>query len=494
MLKLFRTNIAYAIGTTAQSAALFLLIPYLINAFSTEEYGAWSLFEISIFFLSMLILSGMDVGLMREYWFLESEEKRRQLSGTVLAAILGWGSFVTAFACLMFWFFERQIASSGFLPVKFVLTSLILVATSAFAEAVLALLLSILRIREEVNRFVALSLGRMLLFLAAAIGGVQLGYGLNGALGGRLIGAVVGVIVAIAFTNRYLALAFESSSLRRVIRYGLPLLPTNMASYVLFAADRYILNLFSTLEVVGIYSLTYKVTTTLDILVTRPFSLDWAPRRFKIATEPEPERKYVNALLVYLFIAISMSLLILAGIPAIYEWFVPEIYKQGMGLIPILLLAYLAYGLSYPLNVGIMLKDRTQYLPYLSWLSALLCLGLNFWWIPRFGMAGAAWATLLSYSFWTASITVVSLKLYPIHYPVRSLLALVLAALAGYGGILAAEQLLPTQMVLLALSLKVLWVFLVMTGLGYFLWRDTFKSLKLKLKSPSPSIVTESDQ
>jgi len=64
---LLKANLIYAFGNIANSAALFLLVPYLVNAFTPEEYGAWSIFEIAILFLNMLILTGLDVGLMREY-------------------------------------------------------------------------------------------------------------------------------------------------------------------------------------------------------------------------------------------------------------------------------------------------------------------------------------------------------------------------------------------------------------------------------------------
>ena len=481
MLKIFKANIAYAIGSAASSAALFLLVPYLINSLSPDEYGAWALFEIGILFLAMLMVSGMDVGLMREYWFLESEGERRRLSGTIFITMLLWGGFITSAGLMVLWFLRRNLLTEAW-QFDLALSSLILVFLIGFMEAIFGLLLSLLRIREEAIRFVVLSVGRMLLFLLGSITGVQLGYGVNGALAGRLIAGVVGVALAIGMIKNYLAFVFERDYFYRVIRYGLPLLPTSFASYLLLASDRYILNLFHTLEVVAIYSFMYKVATSLEILVTRPFALDWAPRRFKIATQPNPGQKYAQALLIYCFIAIGFALLILATVLAVYVWFVPSIYWSGITHLPIILAAYVVFGLSYPLNVGIMLKDRTYFLPYISWLSAGVCLLLNFWWIPQYGMAGAAWATLVSYILWTGSITVISLKLYPIDYPRGSLLAILLGAALSYGGIIMIDQWWMTidqwssvKMLLIGLLIKGSWVLLIMGAVGYLLWGENLK-------------------
>lgn len=63
--------------------------------------------------------------------------------------------------------------------------------------------------------------------------------------------------------------------------------------------------------------------------------------------------------------------------------------------------------------MGILLKERTALLPPLSAVSAILCILLNLWWIPRFGMMGAAWATVVAYFIYTMLLTIASQRLYP---------------------------------------------------------------------------------
>ena len=462
--KALKVNLAYAIGSATNSAALFLLVPYLVNALTPGEYGAWSLLEIGILLLSCFLLAGLDVGLMREYWLLDGEKERARLAGTALIAAVVWGVLLTGllgaalFVGRWHWDFPGAPYTLG------------LALGIGLLEAVFALLLTIFRIREKALTFVALSVGRLVSVLGLSIGLVQAGGGIAGALAGRLLASTLSLGVAVVLGRHYLVLKLDWARLRRMARYGLPLLPANLASYVLFASDRYVLQYFSTLEVVGIYTFAYKVATTLDVLITRPFALDWAPRRFKIAAQADAPHKYAQVLLIYLYGGALFSLVVLAATPTVYVWIAPARYWEGMRVVPVILAAYLIYGLSYPLNVGIMLKDQTRYLPLIGWLAAGVCLALNLWLIPNYGMLGAAWATLIAYGVWTGAITWVSLRLYPIAYPGRSILWCVLGTFLAYLWIWETGRLWGTSGALSPLLVRLGGILLIFTGIGYMLW------------------------
>jgi O-antigen/teichoic acid export membrane protein len=468
--RFIKTNAFYAIGSAANTAALFLLVPYLVNRLTPAEYGAWSLFEVAILLLSMLILAGLDVGLMREYWFLDGEAKRARLAGNVLFAIGLWGGILLILGLLPLLAGWRVSLPGGSHTVIWALAI-------PWAEAIFAFFLTLFRIQEQAIRYVVLSVGRMVLFMGIAIGFVQSGYGLSGALLGRLSGTLVMLIPAIILGFRYVSLHTDRKLLIPVIRYGLPLFPTNLASYVLFASDRYVLQHFATLETVAVYTFAYKLATVLDVLITRPFAIDWAPRRFKIATQRDAPSQYARILLFYLWAAVAFSLLIIALTPLFYRWLAPKEYWPGMKVVPVILLAYLIYGLSYPLNIGIMLKDRTRYLPMIGWIAAVICLGLNFWWIPTFGMWGAAWATVVAYGVWTAGIAFLSLRLYPVLYPVRHIGMIVLLGALGYVGLCGIDKALIVQAPVL-LGVKLFWVFVITGSVGLKIWYDYGKSVR----------------
>jgi O-antigen/teichoic acid export membrane protein len=479
---LIKNNLLYVIGSAAQSLAVFLLVPYLINSLSSDEYGAWAIYEIAIVFLNMFLIAGMDTSLMRQYWYLEGEEERKRLVGTVLTAVLGWSLFLFTILGLSAGQIMSQLESKFSVSYS-TFEALLLVLAISSLEAIFFLLLNLFRIREQADKFVSLSIGRMILFLFASIAGVQIFGGVTGALLGRLAASIIGLLLAVILTRSYIRLHFSFSEAKKLLSYGLPLLPTSIASYILLASDRYILGSVSTLEAVAVYSFAYKVAQVLDIMVTRPFSIDWAPRRFKILTLPYPKKKYASALVLYIFSAAFMGLAIIAVMRPIYYLVAPQEYFPGMTVIPIILAANIIYGLSYPLNVGIMIKDKTKYLPIIGWVSAFFCLLLNFWLIPRFGFVGAAWATLFSYIVWTGGITLASMIIYPISYPIRSLLLVVSSTVLVYAVYSFLDITFPGINVYFLSLIKAASLLIIFSVLGYSLWYKSVMKIFAKIRT-----------
>jgi O-antigen/teichoic acid export membrane protein len=166
-------------------------------------------------------------------------------------------------------------------------------------------------------------------------------------------------------------------------------------------------------------------------------------------------------------------LLIIAWTPTIFTRLAPELYRIGVSVVPVILFAYIVYGLSYPLNVGIMIKDQTRFLPLVGWLAAGVCLGLNLWWIPRYGMSGAAWATVAAYAIWTGGIAWVSLRIYPIHYSLHQIGWIVVSVVVGYGGLWVLDRNLATNDGILALALRTSWVLALFLVVGIIIWRNS---------------------
>ena len=97
------------------------------------------------------------------------------------------------------------------------------------------------------------------------------------------------------------------------------------------------------------------------------------------------------------------------------QYFVGEDFREGMGVVPILLLANLFLGVFINQSIWYKLTGQTGYGAILTIFGAIITITLNFYWIPRIGYMGSAWATLICY----ASMMVVSYFLGNKHYPVN---------------------------------------------------------------------------
>jgi O-antigen/teichoic acid export membrane protein len=416
---IFKTNVAYVLGSAASSLALVVLIPFLVNNLSTEDYGIWSIYELTVTFFSMVLIAGLDSGLMREYWFIKDLNERKKLVSTIFVAIILWSLFIFLLSSIatMLW---NNFSSGQYLNNS---DFLILFFLSLF-ESLFLYFLSILRIQEKAYLFSFLSVGKLILLTFFVIYGVNNIGGIYGALIGRLCVSIIMALIAFFLVRKNFSLSFDKKNFVKALKYGLPLLPTNISSYILFALDRYVLQ--------AIYSFSYKISTIFDILINRPFAMDWAPRRFKIEANQDAPKKFANVVLVYLFISIFFVIGVYVVSPLVYDLFAPIEYHVGRSVLLILLLSYVIYGLSYPLNVGIMLRDKTKYLPIVGLVSLVSCLLLTFYLVPLYGMYGAAWACLLSYAIWTFLITYISMKIYHIPYNYSQIIFICATAFVSY--------------------------------------------------------------
>ena len=406
-----KSNLAYLVGSVANTGVLLLLVPYLVNNLTTNEFGAWSLYEIMTLVLVTVITMGLDTGLMRQYWFLNDEKERARLVGSTLLAVVIWSIVLTTITSALI--LSAVTLAEGIFDRK---DLLILVIVTGSFEGIFAIFLALFRIREQPIAFVSISLIRMVIFCLSVIVLIETGMGIEGAVAGRFIAGLSAVLIAFIVSFKYINFRFHPDLFSKTIRYGLPLLPYNIALYIMFAWDRYVLERIISLEEVAIYTFAYKIATVLDVIITRPFGTDWVARRFKFYEMPNAKQLYSMTLTVYLFIAVSFSLILLSGTRLVYHWFAPEVYLSGIVAVPILLAANVAAGVEGPVNIGIMVKDKTSYIPLIGFLGAFITITTNLVLIPNFGIVGAALSTVLSYSATTFTFWLISRRFYHVDY------------------------------------------------------------------------------
>ena len=85
-------------------------------------------------------------------------------------------------------------------------------------------------------------------------------------------------------------------------------------------------------------------------------------------------------------------------------------------MVPIILLAYLFYGIYVNLQVGLYIEEKTKYFPLITGAGALVNVATNLLLIPVLGIVGAALAVLASYMVMAAGIFIFAQRFYKIEY------------------------------------------------------------------------------
>ena len=260
---------------------------------------------------------------------------------------------------------------------------------------------------------------------------------------------------------------------KEMLKYGLPLLVAGLAGMVNETMDRILLKYLSpadsnVMAQIGIYGACYKVSIIMTIFI----------QTYRYAAEPFffAESKNKNATQLYAdvmkYFVIACCLIFLGTLlyMDIVKYFVGKAFREGLFIVPILLLANLCLGVFYNLSIWYKLSGQTKFGAYLTILGAIITIVCNYAWIPIYGYAGAAWATLVCY----ASIMVVSYfigqRYYFIQYDLKRIFAYLFLSVA----IFFLSKLLNDASLAIRLTVNTLYM-LAFAGLVYKLEVNNFK-------------------
>lgn len=212
-------------------------------------------------------------------------------------------------------------------------------------------------------------------------------------------------------------LRFDLGLWRRMLRYALPLLVAGLAGMVNETLDRvllkYLLPETIALEQLGIYGACYKIAILMT-LFTQAFRYAAEPFFFSHHRQRDARELYARVMDGFVLTGSFIFLGVMLNLDWI-QYLIGTRYRTGLKVVPILLMANFCLGVFFNLSIWYKLTEQTRFGTYLALWGAFVTVALNFYWIPRHGYLGAAWATLVCY----ASMALLSYALGQCHYPVR---------------------------------------------------------------------------
>ena len=213
----------------------------------------------------------------------------------------------------------------------------------------------------------------------------------------------------------------DKQFLAPLLRYSLPMVIIGLAGMVNEMLDRAILKQLlpydnqTNLKMLGIYGACYKLSILMTLFV-QAFRYAGEPFFFAYAGRSDAKAAYALVMRYFVIAGVAIFLLVTLYID-FFKYFIGEEYRQGLAVVPILLLANLCLGIYVNLSVWYKLSDRTGLGAWVALAGAVLTIGLNILWIPEWGYLGSAWATLVCYAFMTLLSWGLGRYFYPVPYP-----------------------------------------------------------------------------
>ncbi len=418
----------YGVGNVITRLITFLLLPILTNLLSPKEYGQITLIYVFLGFMNIIYHYGLDIAFMRNYSKLPSNNEKKQLFSTSF-----WlGVLTSAFLSILLIFSSQHIAS--FILGNHIYSHLFkLCAMILFLDSISHVPFGLLRLQGNASYFVIIKLLNVLITLICNIYFVALeGLGLYGVFISVAIASACTTLCVFSTSLKFIGFKFQRKLVKSLLKFGLPFLPAGLASIAMESLDRYLLAILTNADTVGVYSVGYKLGIFM-LLLTNAFHYAWQPFFLRAGNQLESKvlfSKIFNYFLVvstFVWIGITLFLPEIINIRIGGYWLIGPAFHAAKIIVPIILLAYLFQGVYFNFLPGIYFKNKTHYIPIIIGFGALINLVVNLILIPRYGMLGAAYATLIGHSTIAIITFFVSRKMFLIPYNWAKVLRLIIS-------------------------------------------------------------------
>ncbi len=399
----------------------FLLLPLYTRYLSPTDYGLITLAETFASFLALVIGLGFDSGIQRLYFHYvdDSAALASYLGSTIKFALVGAGLAVlltvTAGTPILHAFAPRFDV-----PSRFLVWAIITAASAQFLQYKLIVFQS----QGKPKRYVFLSVASFIVTASFAVALVVFAHqGARGMLLGKLAASLVGLVVALFLFSNALRAPFHWRFVRETLAIGLPLVPHQLMAGGLMVADRFILGYYRDLSEVGLYSIAYTFGGVMS-LVTLSLTQAWAPAYYGLARKEEAGRRAMGRICSELVVVLSAIACFGALIAQDFiAHFLDHRYMAAGRIVPWIIGAYLAHSIFSMFSLAVIQARRTQWLMLVSFVAFAFNTALNFALIPRWGMYGAAYATIVAYVIEALVMYFVAQRLYRIDYDLSRIFA-----------------------------------------------------------------------
>lgn len=388
-------SLAYFGTVVAGQGISFLLLPFVTRALAPDVYGAYAL---------ALAVSGL-VGMVASSWvrnvalrlYFDAADRgasRGFYLGTVVVQAGFFAVLYAAVVAVMAWL-GVELAS---LPVMVRAGVMMLFGDLAVHS------LTLLRAEKRTGAYAAGEIGAGVFRFVVTLGGLAVGIRSAELLfDATTVGYALAAAIAVPVLWRRMEgpARIDVAGTLEVVRHGPGALPFSVAGWVERLADRLVIEYVMGTSAVGVYSVAYTVgERTMGTLVKAVFMMAWPNilAAWKEGGTSSARRAVRQALSLYAWFTCGPALFLIVYGGDLLRWFTGPAYHEATDVVAVVAASMWLGGAASYLNRHLELGKRFGTLSAVTMIGSAVNVALNLWLVPRFGMIGAAWATLANRS------------------------------------------------------------------------------------------------
>jgi O-antigen/teichoic acid export membrane protein len=407
-----------------------LLTPFYTRVFDQPQYGVITELYAYVVFLLVILTYGMETGFFR---FADKNHNKDDVYKTSLISLFS----TSLIFILITWLFTNPVSEIiGYENhPEYIRWIAIIVAIDAFTAIPFsrmrlenkALKYSIIRIAEvSVN---ILANWFFLYYCPSRYESSEFLYwiynpniGVGYVFISNLIASLTKILLLLPYTFNFKG-HFDFSLLKRMLFYSYPLLIAGLAGTVNEALDRVLLKHLTpenAMAKLGIYGANYKLAVLMTLFV-QMFRYAAEPFFFNKKDDVNARVIYAEVMSYFVFSGMLIFMLVMLFLPY-FALFIGPDFREGIGIVPIILIANLFMGIFYNLSVWYKITGQTKYGALFVIIGAVVTIMINVLLIPEYGYVASAWGHFVSYSLMMILCYLYGQKYYSIPYNLKRIL------------------------------------------------------------------------
>lgn len=424
--KLMNVSLVYAAGQILIQAINFLLLPIYTNNLGVIEYGKISTITAFTGFISSFLILSIYSGLSRFYK--EENDKNKIVNTTLNFAYIMSGVMLILVVLLgrtfsnIIFDFEGSYKILCIIVITSILGQILSIYTCKYSMEYKALKVCIIQVSQISLQFIII----IYLILVMKIG-------LMGVLYGQLIATAFMFLILTLKELKNYKFEIDKLLLNNMMTFSLGLLPVNIAGWILTLSDRYFIKHYNGFSDTGVYNLGYQFGMLINPLFITPFLNSFTAYKFEIYKHSDAKEKFKGLFRKYnvigCFIMLEIAIYSKFGIVV----FANKDFANAYKVVPLILYSYFLYGKTGYYALGFQIQNKTYKIGIYMGYAAVLNIILNFFLVPKWGMIGAAIATIVSYYLLNLIFMRSSDKYYKIDLDIIYQLKVQLVTFSLYG-------------------------------------------------------------
>ena len=217
---------------------------------------------------------------------------------------------------------------------------------------------------------------------------------------------------------------FDGVLLKKMLSYSWPILILGIAGILNQVADKIIFPLVYPDKAdanvqLGVYGSCVKIAMIMA-MITQAFRYAYEPIVFAKSKDADKKEYYASAMKYFLIFTLLAFLCVVGWMPLL-QYIIGANYREGLGVVPIVMAAEIMMGIYFNLSFWYKLIDKTIYGAWFSLAGCVVLFAVNILLIPYYGYWACAWGGVAGYGTAMVLSYIIGQKKNPIPYPMQSM-------------------------------------------------------------------------